>query len=316
MARKIGRLLLYKESHLRLYYFQDQYGNFGDDLNPWLWENLFPGFLRQTDEDLFIGVGTLLNHRIPAAPSFTVFGSGHGYGRPPKITTNWKFYCVRGPLTAESLGLSRKLAVTDPASLAPIFFRHEKEREYPVSFMPHCESARLGDWAYVCEQAGIQFIDPRKPFLEVFAGICRSRVLLTEAMHGAILADSFRIPWIPVKAYSHISEYKWQDWLQSVQLNAEFVCLPSIWRGDDCNGIVTKLKNGLKRRLLETPFWQETWSAPPHLASSRRQIDEAVQLLQKIAGSSTAHLSTEPVFAENTERLMEIAQRFRADFGI
>ena len=301
---------------MKLYYFKDQYGNFGDDLNPWLWENLFPGFLNQTDADLFIGVGTLLNHRIPPAPSFTVFGSGHGYGNLPKITPSWKFYCVRGPLTASSLGLNKKTAITDPASLVPLFYQGNKNNIFPVSFMPHCESARLGDWAYVCRQADIQFIDPQKPFLEVFSDISQSKLLLTEAMHGAILADSFRVPWIPIRVYDHISEYKWLDWTESVQLKTEFLTLPAIWRGDDSCDIRTKFKNKLKRGLLKTALWQETWLAPPNPKSTRRQIDEAALALRRIASSAFPQLSTENVFADNTSRLLETVQRFKNDFRI
>lgn len=301
---------------MKLYYFKDQFGNFGDDLNPWLWENLFPGFLNQADQDLFIGVGTLLNHRIPPAPSITVFGSGHGYGGLPKISPEWNFYCVRGPLTASSLGLSNKLAITDPASLVPLFYPAREKKEFPVSFMPHCESCRLGDWAHVCEQAGITYLDPQKPFLEVFADISRTELLLTEAMHGAIVADSFRVPWIPLKAYDHISEYKWRDWLQSVQLDAEFCRLPSIWRGDVCSEIGVRLKNKLKRGLLKTALWQDTWQLPPPVKSNRRQIDEAVSILNRIVASAHPRLSAKQVFDDNTSRLMETVDRFKTDFHV
>lgn len=241
---------------MQLYYFKDKEGNFGDDLNPWLWQQLFPDFFNDTDADLFVGVGTLLNHRIPPAPAVTVFGSGHGYGRLPASNANWTFYCVRGPLTAQALGLPAELAITDPASLVAQLYTPPVQKQYKVSFMPHCESARLGDWAKVCQQAGIHFLDPRKPFLQVFDGIRQSEILLTEAMHGAILADSFRVPWIPVKAYPHISEYKWQDWLQSVQVKAEFSAIPPIWRGDQSSDKTVRLKNILKQTMLNTPLWR------------------------------------------------------------
>ena len=65
---------------MQLYYFKDRHGNFGDDLNPWLWGQLLPEVLRGPSDELFVGIGTLLNHRLPAAPIKHVFGSGHGYG--------------------------------------------------------------------------------------------------------------------------------------------------------------------------------------------------------------------------------------------
>ena len=46
---------------MKLYYYRATQGNFGDDLNSWLWEELVPG--RWSDEDdgeLFCGIGTII----------------------------------------------------------------------------------------------------------------------------------------------------------------------------------------------------------------------------------------------------------------
>lgn len=301
---------------MRLYYFKDREGNFGDDLNPWLWQQLFADFFNADDEALFVGVGTLLNHRIPAAPAVTVFGSGHGYGQLPNVNSNWKFYAVRGPLTAKTLGLPAELAITNPASLSAQFHTTAVVKQHNISFMPHCESARLGDWARVCQLAGIHYIDPRKPFLQVFDAIRQSEVLLTEAMHGAILADSFRVPWVPVKAYPHISEYKWQDWLMSVKVEAHFSQLAPIWRGDEAAGTNVRLKNVLKRSLLNTPLWRSDWGPPPPPKSTAQQFDAVAQALVNIAREAPVQLSKDSVFNNNTERLQQTAQQFRRDFGI
>lgn len=301
---------------MKLYYFKDDEGNFGDDLNPWLWQQLFPDFFNDTDKDLFVGIGTLLNHRIPAAPAVTVFGSGHGYGELPLVNANWKFYCVRGPLTAKTLGLPAELAITDPASLAAQLHTTPVQKQYKISFMPHCESARLGDWEKVCRIAGIHFLDPRKPYLEVFDGIRQSELLLTEAMHGAILADSFRVPWIPVKAYPHISEYKWQDWLMSVQVKADFSTIAPIWRGDQSTDKTIRLKNVLKRCLLNTPLWRSDWGKPPEPKSTAQQLDAVAQSLTAIAKMAPPQLSLTKVFNENTARLQDKVQQFKLDFGI
>lgn len=301
---------------MKLYYFKDDEGNFGDDLNPWLWQQLFPNFFNETDEELFIGVGTLLNHRIPAAPAVTVFGSGHGYGKLPKTNPNWTFYCVRGPLTAKALGLPAEKAITDPASLVPQFYNPNLNKKFSISFMPHCESARLGDWQNVCQIAGINYLDPRKPYKQVFDGILQSELLLTEAMHGAILADSFRVPWIPVKAYDHISEYKWQDWMQSVHLDVKFIELPPVWCGDLTSPLNVKLKNSLKRKLIDTPLWQSSWGKPPEKASEEQHFNAAAQKLISVAKNAEPNLSKLAVFNENSARLMDKVQQFKNDYGI
>lgn len=300
---------------MKLYYFKDHQGNFGDDLNPWLWDSLFPGVFDDDANHLFIGVGTLLNHRIPAAERVTVFGSGHGYGRLPNITPCWQFYCVRGPLTAKTLGLDAKLAITDPANLVPLFYPQQHATTYDVSFMPHCDSARLGDWAAVCHLAGIHFIDPRQPYFDVFAQIKSSALLLTEAMHGAILADAFRTPWVPVKAYPHISEYKWQDWLLSVGLNAPFQALTPVWRGDSNSSLMQKVKNQTKRALIATPLWRNSWSKAPAKKSSHKQLEQVAAELIHISRNCQPQLSNEQIFQTNRARLLEVADRFRHDIS-
>jgi hypothetical protein len=298
---------------MKLYYFKDHQGNFGDDLNPWLWDSLFPGLLDDDARHLFVGVGTLLNHRIPAAERTTVFGAGHGYGTLPHITPSWQFYCVRGPLTAKSLGLDAKLAITDPANLVPLYYQQQHQITHKVSFMPHCDSARLGDWATVCKLAGIHFIDPRQDFFAVFAQIQSSALLLTEAMHGAILADAFRTPWVPVKAYAHISEYKWQDWLLSVELTAPFSALTPVWRGDADCGLMQAVKNHTKRALVNTPLWRNHWGKPPVKKSGSKQLEQAAAELLQISRNAAPMLSKEQVFLDNRAKLLAAADRLKHD---
>ena len=296
---------------MKLYYFKDPKGDFGDDLNPWLFNNLLPGKLKEQSDHLLIGVGTLLNHRIPDARRVTVFGSGHGYGQLPRITTNWNFICVRGPLTAKAMNLDENIAITDPAMLTPLYFTERFSKAYDVSYMPHCDSAQLGDWQFICNLLNINFIDPRQPFLKVFEEIQKSKLLITEAMHGAILADAFRVPWCPVKAYPHISEFKWQDWLMSVNSDAQFSYLPSIYRGDELYGFNASLKNKVKRVIVDTVLWNDSWSKPPHAKSNISTIENCADELQKIIESKRSFLSSAELLEQNTERLLEKLQSLR-----
>ncbi len=104
---------------MRLYYWKGVGGtrNFGDELNPWLWDRLLPGLFNEGDDDVFIGIGTLLGQQVPQAGKTFVFGSGVGYGEPPTIDEDWTIYSLRGPLSARALHVPRGLAVTDPAIL-------------------------------------------------------------------------------------------------------------------------------------------------------------------------------------------------------
>src|SRR5690606_12799670 len=53
--------------------------------------------------------------------------------------------------------------------------------------------------------------------------------LVTEAMHGAIIADVMRIPWVRIVCHSAyhegptVSEFKWQDWMQSLRVESDAI---------------------------------------------------------------------------------------------
>src|SRR5919202_7036568 len=101
---------------MKLYYSHCK--NFGDALNPWLWPQLLPRMLGQDDELLLVGIGTLLNDKVPANAVKIVFGSGVGYGNSlPHLDERWRIYCVRGPVSAMRLGIDPALAITDGAAL-------------------------------------------------------------------------------------------------------------------------------------------------------------------------------------------------------
>ena len=300
---------------MKLYYFNAPDGNFGDDLNPWLFQKLLSNLIDDNSKHLLIGVGTLLNHRIPTAEKVTVFGSGHGYGQKPNMHANWHFSCVRGPRTAEVLGLPAATAITDAAMLTPLFFTDQLPKQYRTAFMPHCLSAKLGDWQRICQDIGIHFIDPRQPFLQVFAQIKQTEHLLTEAMHGAILADAFRVPWSPVKAYPHISEFKWQDWLDSVEVNASFNHISPIYRGDELYNLKDTLKHKLKRVLHNTPLWQPDWRPAPIQKSSSIETERTRDELDALVRQCPLFLSSDSLLQLNTERLLEQAEILRKQYA-
>lgn len=216
---------------MRLYYYKDPIGNFGDDLNPWLWPRLISNIFDVNNEIIFLGIGTLLNQkvdrRVPASAFKVVFGSGVGYGKGklPLIDNRWKFYCVRGPLSAYALSLDQKLAITDPAVLIKTIDLPKELKIFNLSFMPHHKSARGVNWKSCCEAANINYIDPSADIREVLSNINRSEVVVTEAMHGAIVADALRIPWIPIRFFDHILEFKWQDWCHSLKLEYKPITL-------------------------------------------------------------------------------------------
>lgn len=217
---------------MHLYYYKDPVGNFGDDLNPWLWPQLFPVSLEHCfdDETLFLGIGSILNHKIAEAPKKKViFGSGYGYGSLPTVTEDWHFFCVRGPLTAQVLGLPAHKAICDSALLVRELWEPAGRSSGDVAFMPHHVTAAHHDWREVCASLSIRYIDPADPIERTLNTIRNSSVVISEAMHGAIIADALRVPWIPVRTRPRIVDFKWQDWSTSLAIEHQFEWLPPIW---------------------------------------------------------------------------------------
>lgn len=300
---------------MKLYYYIDKHGNFGDDLNPWLWSRLIPDLIDDDDSEIFVGIGTLLNNNIPAGPRKIVFGAGVGYGSAlPKVDEKWKFYCVRGPLTAARLGLPSEYAITDPAALASAVFRANGPKRTGTAFIPHHMSAWNLDWERVCRDVGIRYIDPRKDVDTVLGEISGSSAIIAEAMHGAILADSFRIPWMPVVLYDHILQPKWHDWAGSLAMKYSPVQVKGAWDPDYNYSKLDRLKIIAKRSLCKLGLGSTTWTPPPE-RSTNREIESFIMQFERLTRNPSLTLSKDSVFDEASSRLMEKLEQLKADFS-
>ena len=204
------------------FYWESAHGNFGDDLNLWLWDFLLPGFREIHPDVLLVGVGTVLNQALlPGGTKKLVVGSGFGYGTLPDFSNKaeWDIRCVRGPMTAGKLGLDARLGIVDPAVMVadmPEFQNLPKLND--AIFVPHWESTVGGIWPVVCKAAGLTYVDPCGEAKAVIRAIAQSRLVVAESMHAAILADAFRVPFVAVSTSRSINSFKWQDWATSLEL--------------------------------------------------------------------------------------------------
>lgn len=200
-----------------LFYYKK--GNFGDELNAWLWPKLIPELDTARSDLTFCAIGTILDDALPQEEKI-IFGSGAGYSTLSDATLEKaSIYFVRGPLTAQKLNLSPEKAISDPGLLVSNFWEVERfAKKHPISYIPHHESLKEGYIIRLCETAGIKLIDPRQDVETVLTEMSQSELILAEAMHGAIIADTLRIPWVPIKLGSQILDFKWNDWCQSMHI--------------------------------------------------------------------------------------------------
>ncbi len=205
---------------MKLFFFRGP--NFGDDLNEYLLPKVFPNFFDEDASVLFLGIGSILFDFHPKEATKIVFGSGFGkYTPPPVIDASWKVYCVRGPRTADALGLDRSLVAADGAILINKFRNKDRIVRHKFSFMPHWNSLNTGHWEQISRDVGLNFIDPRLSVEHVLSEIESSEVIIAEAMHGAITADALRIPWISLSPVEPINRFKWHDWAEALDIKLQ-----------------------------------------------------------------------------------------------
>lgn len=292
--------------------------NFGDaPLNGWLWPQLLPNVLDAENDRLFVGIGSLLNDMLPAQPLKVVFGSGIGYGQhTPAPDAAWRIYAVRGPLSARALGLDPQAAITDAAMLVHAVPLPPVTKQYRVAYMPHWWSDVHGDWRAACDLAGIHFIDPMAGVETVLTELRQTELLISEALHGTIVADALRTPWVPVWAYKHILRLKWEDWCQSVDLPYQPHRLAPLYQPDAVRAKLRRLKGWphsgrlgrVAEQLLVRPagalggWWYQ------------RQVERNARALQHLAAHAAPQLTTDPVIDRVTSRMLAALHTLQADY--
>ena len=291
---------------MKLYYHKGK--NFGDQLNPLIFDHFMPNAFDENDNGLFVGIGSLIGlvSRFPQRK--VVFSSGLAdgdsstYGPVPNDLSSYEFVCVRGPLTAKRLGLNADLAITDGAILLaamqlPLVRSHEV-----ISFMPHAGSEQFYDHQKMADELGWQFISPMEEPQQVLEKMMRSKFIVTEAMHGAIVADTLRIPWIPYVGFSTVNHFKWQDWCMSMDLEYKPILLKPYFSRE----ITARLIN---ERLEKVGSGMLKWTSPILIAiaeiglkfwwsSNRRKL--------KVTGvSGKVTLSQDSIFQDRLNRMLE-----------
>jgi succinoglycan biosynthesis protein ExoV len=286
--------------------------NFGDELNRWLlprvFPNLFDGDDAADDGILFLGIGSILYNSHPFNYQKVVFGAGFGgYTAPPKLDHKWHVYCVRGPRTAATLGLSNDKVAADTALLINLHRNLQRApHAHHIAFIPHFESAGRGHWQQACRFAGLRFIDPRAPVEEIIVAIEASSVVMAEAMHGAIVADALRVPWIPVLPLDRAHRQKWLDWAETVDIS---LAPARLWPSS-----AQEVSVSVRGRECFT-LHHSTGA----LAAAARRADK---LLTMTAAAQLSHLARkEPMLSSDLalnrglERLETQAAKIRKDFA-
>jgi succinoglycan biosynthesis protein ExoV len=141
-------------------------------------------------------------------------------------------------------------------------------------------------------------VDPCWPVEQVLAAIGQTKVLLAEAMHGAIVADALGIPWIPIITSPRILTFKWRDWCSSLGLDYRpHYLMPS-------EQFYPSSARGLRSSLNYGKYWL-TWLAQSPSYLFRPPSDWVARQLEGISRRGNPYLSTEARREELTVILEE-----------
>jgi len=279
-------------------YFKSAIGNFGDDLNPWLWPQLLTSNAGE-ENSAFLGIGSILFNGNKILNAYQdqkkiVFGTGI---RPSKdfksfkTDDTWDIRFLRGPLSAMSLG-NRHPYITDAAYAMrqlPDFNKYMHcEKKYEISLMPYFGSVSFFDWEGICAKLGYHYISPlsEKGVDFTLMEIASSKRLITEAMHGAILADVLRVPWHRYilstfnRETARVSEFKWMDWLYSMELGYVDSTFINFYSRNFLDKVFSKLSadklksESLAKGKILTDIYQQLGTPKDYFLSEDTRIQE------------------------------------------
>jgi len=155
---------------MKVTYYKSKKGNFGDDLNDWLWKKIFKT-IPLNEGDNFIGIGSLLHNDSHVIKNLSkerkiVFGSGvkpSRYYSNFKVDDMWDIKFLRGPLSAITLD-NRFEYITDAAYAMRQIDEFDNlistPKKYEISLMPYFHSVNYFDWKRICDNLGYHYISP------------------------------------------------------------------------------------------------------------------------------------------------------------
>jgi len=162
-----------------------------------------------------------------------------------------------------------------------------------------------GHWREACALAGIKLVDPRRSVDVVLDEIAQSRMLITEAMHGAIVADALRVPWVPVRPIDRAHRDKWLDWTESLHIPYN----PAALMPSSSREILTRMtgRGSLGHRASALA------GSPVLRGADRIVVHAAAAQLRKLARTEP-QLSSDRVLDAATARMMHHVELFKKEF--
>lgn len=290
-------------------------GNFGDDLNLTLWQQVFPNIDQLAPDIEMVGIGTLLKRKPSAKLRKVVLGAGAAAANIRLNTRDCDIRWVRGPKSARAVGVSAKLGIGDAAWLWDELFQNFTTcSTAPVGLIPHWATWQHFDWHKVASDAGMIAIDPGQSPLQVAEQMRRCSRIVTESLHGAVFADAMGIPWAPAMLAHRFHKFKWEDWTDTINRPLQpFMPDRALIRDI---APFKALKNLLAKKIhyqhaVKCPEMRATRPAAP---GDQERVSD--QLFQYCADQSNFSYSNRNRVLATREHMHTLCDAFARDYGL
>lgn len=202
----------------KLTWHKDAKANFGDDLNPYLYEKIVgkaPMYIPLNNGgERFMAIGSI----ISAANTGTiVWGSGAMFDNN-RLSGQPIIKAVRGPLTRNIViasGIKCPEVYGDPALLLPRYYNPKTEKKYKVGLIPHYVDHNTIDIKEDNTAIKISIGTNIEEFINV---VTSCECIVSSSLHGLIIADAYGIPcrWAEMSSNVAGNGFKFKDYFQSI----------------------------------------------------------------------------------------------------
>ncbi|MEU2202206.1 polysaccharide pyruvyl transferase family protein [Isoptericola sp. NPDC019482] len=168
--------------------------------------------------DIFVTgtVGQLVEMHGGAKEGAVIAGIGTDPKREPKIdwANRYDVRLVRGPLTRDRWGLASGIPLGDPGLIAQEAFG-VVEKQYQIGYVRHFKD-RTEAPAELRHSGKSIMIDAGTAPSEAIPLIASCERIITSSLHGAVVADSYGIPWRRHRAPVGL-DLKWEDYRLAIE---------------------------------------------------------------------------------------------------
>ncbi|WP_309127661.1 polysaccharide pyruvyl transferase family protein [Microbacterium sp.] len=199
-------------------FWWDGHPNFGDDLTPMLLPRygLVPLY-REPRAARLVGVGSLLEF-LPRDYSGAVWGTGLMNDAPHPLA-DAAVLAVRGPLTAERIGVEEEPAYGDPGLLVSRHIARPAE-DGRIVVVPHGHHRAHEALAALTRRAGdfARTVNVHRRAASAVREIATGRAVVTTSLHGLVTADAYGIPavWTTLDPPLGGGDFKFRDYEAAV----------------------------------------------------------------------------------------------------